>query len=107
MPPKPHSIGKARLLAVNPQAWLGCPVRASGCNWRSDSGSSLTGMKRLVSLPPRAAAALRSLDASWDAGYIMGMGCIKSGDVERMLILTDIEALMSSVDMGLMEAALH
>ena len=45
--------------------------------------------------------------ASVDAGYIMGMGCVKSGDVERMLILTDIEALMSSAEMGLMDAAMH
>ncbi|MDH1428217.1 chemotaxis protein CheW [Comamonas aquatica] len=40
------------------------------------------------------------MNASVDAGYIMGMGCVKSGDVERMLILTDIEALMSSAEMG-------
>ncbi|MCO5336958.1 chemotaxis protein CheW [Delftia tsuruhatensis] len=46
------------------------------------------------------------MSASVDAGYIMGMGCFKSGDVERMLILTDIEALMSSAEMGLMEAAM-
>ena len=46
------------------------------------------------------------MSASVDAGYIMGMGCFKSGDVERMLILTDIEALMSSAEMGLMEAAI-
>lgn len=39
--------------------------------------------------------------------YIVGIGCIKSGDVERMLILTDIEALMSSAEMGLMDAPLH
>ncbi|MBP6674892.1 MAG: chemotaxis protein CheW [Vitreoscilla sp.] len=47
------------------------------------------------------------LCASVDAGYIMGIGCIKSDDVERMLILTDIDALMSSAEMGLMNAALH
>ena len=47
------------------------------------------------------------LCAAVDAGYIMGIGCIRSGDVERMLILTDIEALMSSVEMGLMNAPLH
>ncbi|MBA4175860.1 MAG: chemotaxis protein CheW [Leptothrix sp. (in: Bacteria)] len=38
---------------------------------------------------------------------IMGMGCVKSGDVERRLILTDIEDLMSSADMGLVGAARH
>jgi purine-binding chemotaxis protein CheW len=41
------------------------------------------------------------------AGYIMGKGCVRSGDVERMLILSDIEALMSSAEMGLLDAALH
>ena len=47
------------------------------------------------------------LSAVVDADYIVGMGCIKSGDVERMLILTDIDALMSSAEMGLMDAAMH
>ncbi len=46
------------------------------------------------------------LNSSVDAGHIMGIGCIKSGETERMLILTDIEALMSSAEMGLMEAEL-
>jgi purine-binding chemotaxis protein CheW len=48
-----------------------------------------------------------ALNASVDAGYIIGMGCVKTGDVERMLILTDIEALMSSAEMGLMNAAMQ
>jgi purine-binding chemotaxis protein CheW len=47
------------------------------------------------------------MNAYVDAGYIVGTGCSKSGDVERMLILTDIEALMSSAEMGLIEATLH
>ena len=47
------------------------------------------------------------MNASVDASYIMGIGCIKSGDVERMLILTDIEALMSGAEMGLMGASSH
>jgi purine-binding chemotaxis protein CheW len=47
------------------------------------------------------------MNASVDAGYIMGMGCVKSGETERMLILTDIEALMGSAEMGLMAAAVH
>lgn len=45
--------------------------------------------------------------SSVEARYILGIGCVKSGEVERMLILTDIEALMSSVDMGLINTALH
>jgi purine-binding chemotaxis protein CheW len=46
------------------------------------------------------------MNSSIDAGYIMGIGCISTDDVERMLILTDIEALMGSAGMGLMAAAL-
>ncbi len=41
------------------------------------------------------------LSSSVDASYITGIGTIKSGDAERMLILMDIEALMSSPEMGL------
>jgi purine-binding chemotaxis protein CheW len=47
------------------------------------------------------------MGSSIAADFIMGMGCIKSGDVDRMLILTDIDALMSSADMGLMESRLR
>jgi purine-binding chemotaxis protein CheW len=39
-----------------------------------------------------------------DASYITGLGTVKSGDTERMLILMDIESLMKSPDMGLMDA---
>jgi len=42
-----------------------------------------------------------------DSGYIMGIGCIKQGEDDRMLILTDIDALMSSAEMGLMDAIRH
>ena len=41
------------------------------------------------------------LSSNIDAGYITGIGTVKSGDAERMLILMDIEALMGSADMGL------
>jgi purine-binding chemotaxis protein CheW len=47
------------------------------------------------------------LNASLDAGYITGIGCVKNGEAERMLILTDIEALMSSAEIGLMDTAVH
>lgn len=42
-----------------------------------------------------------------DSGYIIGIGCIQQGEDERMLILTDIDALMSSDEIGLMDAARH
>lgn len=42
--------------------------------------------------------------AAVDASYITGLGTLKSGDEERLLILLDIEALVRSPDMGLMDA---
>ena len=36
-----------------------------------------------------------------EASYITGLGTVKTGDTERMLILMDIERLMSSAEMGL------
>jgi len=42
-----------------------------------------------------------------EASLITGIGCENIGDAQRMLILLDIEALMSSAEMGLMEIAFH
>lgn len=36
-----------------------------------------------------------------DWGFITGIGSVTTGDVQRMLILMDIEALMASQEMGL------
>jgi purine-binding chemotaxis protein CheW len=44
------------------------------------------------------------MSSAIDAGFITGIGAVKSGDAERMLILMDIEGLMSSTDMGLINA---
>ena len=41
------------------------------------------------------------------ATHITGLGSVTSGDVERMLILMDIEAMLSSAEMGLMDDAMH
>jgi purine-binding chemotaxis protein CheW len=38
------------------------------------------------------------LDGAIDARYITGIGCVRNGETERMLILTDIEALTSAED---------
>jgi purine-binding chemotaxis protein CheW len=42
-----------------------------------------------------------------DTSYITGLGTVESAEGERLLILVDIERLMSSPDMGLMEMAAH
>jgi purine-binding chemotaxis protein CheW len=41
------------------------------------------------------------LSTQVDAGFITGIGTVKNGDALRMLILMDIEGLMSSAEMGL------
>ena len=46
-------------------------------------------------------------NGSIDSTYITGLGTAKSGDAERMLILMDIEQLMRSPEMGLMDTATH
>jgi purine-binding chemotaxis protein CheW len=38
-----------------------------------------------------------------DSAYITGLGTVKTGDTERMLILMDIEQMLSSAEMGLMD----
>ena len=45
------------------------------------------------------------LSSAIDSGFITGIGAVKNGDAERMLILMDIEALMASADMGLIDRA--
>jgi purine-binding chemotaxis protein CheW len=42
-----------------------------------------------------------------DANYITGLGTVKNGDAMRMLILMDIEAVMQSPDMGLIDVVAH
>ncbi len=42
-----------------------------------------------------------------DAQYIVGLGTVQSGDAARMLILMDIEQVMSSPEMGLMDKVTH
>jgi purine-binding chemotaxis protein CheW len=39
-----------------------------------------------------------------DTSFITGIGAVKAGDEQRMLILMDIEALMSSHEMGLIDS---
>lgn len=48
-----------------------------------------------------------AMNATIDASYILGLACVPTPDGERMLILTDIEALMSNPEMGLFLPQLH
>jgi len=47
------------------------------------------------------------LNSTVEASHITGIGCVVSGETQRMLILMDIESLMSSADMGLTNDPLH
>jgi purine-binding chemotaxis protein CheW len=42
-----------------------------------------------------------------EATHITGLGTVKIGEVERMLILMDIEQLMRGDDMGVMDSIVH
>ena len=46
------------------------------------------------------------MSSAIDSGFITGIGAVKNGDAERMLILMDIESLMASADMGLINTTL-
>jgi len=47
------------------------------------------------------------LNGAMDSNVITGLGCVKHGDGERMLILLDIERLIASRDLGLVEPPLQ
>jgi purine-binding chemotaxis protein CheW len=70
-------------------------------------GAVVDSVSDVLALSPDSIKPAPQMSSSVDAGYIMGIGCVKSGDLERMMILADIEALMSSAEMGLMEEVLH
>jgi len=42
-----------------------------------------------------------------DSSHVVGIGTVRQAEHERMLILVDIERLMSGADMGLVNADLH
>ena len=44
------------------------------------------------------------MSSAVDTSFITGIGTVKSGDEQRMLILMDIEGLMASEEMGLINA---
>ena len=44
------------------------------------------------------------MSSAVDTSFITGIGCVKNGEEQRMLILMDIEGLMASDDMGLINS---
>lgn len=62
-----------------------------------DSVSDVLALERDSIRPPP------DLGASACMDHLLGVGCTRSGDAERMLILVDIEALMGSAEIGLLD----
>ena len=57
----------------------------------------------VLELRPEQIKPAPEFNGSIDATYITGLGTVKSGDDERMLILMDIERMMASEEMGLLQ----
>ncbi|MBI5721856.1 MAG: chemotaxis protein CheW [Burkholderiales bacterium] len=65
-------------------------------------GAVVDSVSDVLELPKDQVKPAPALHSSVDSSFITGIGTVKNGDAQRMLILMDIEALMSSADMGLM-----
>ena len=62
----------------------------------------------VLEMQPEQIKAAPEFNGAIDSSYITGLGTIKSDDQERMLILMDIETMMNSADMGLVDTpAVH
>lgn len=57
----------------------------------------------VITLGPQQVREAPEFSSTFDAGYITGLGTVD----ERMLILVDIEKLMTSEDMALFDAVVH
>ena len=66
-------------------------------------GTVVDAVSDVVALPPGSIKPAPAMSASGTTGHIIGIGCVKSGDAERMLILTDIAALLRATNRGLLE----
>jgi purine-binding chemotaxis protein CheW len=58
----------------------------------------------VIELDARQIQAAPEFSGAIDASYITGLGTVTTGETERMLILMDIERLMCSPEMGLIDA---
>ena len=62
----------------------------------------------VLEMQPEQIKAAPAFNGAVDSSYITGLGTVKSDDQERMLILMDIEAMLSGADMGLVDTpAVH
>jgi len=68
-------------------------------------GAVVDSVSDVLELDEKQIKAAPEFNSMLEAGYITGLGTVESAEGQRMLILVDIEKLMSSSDMGLVESA--
>ncbi len=68
-------------------------------------GAVVDSVSDVLELAPEQIRAAPEFNALLDASYITGLASLPQGAAERMLILLDIERLISSADMALMDRA--
>ena len=64
-------------------------------------GMVVDSVSDVLALGPDQIKSAPEFNGQIDGNHIIGLGAVKTGDVERMMILIDIEGLMSSDGMGL------
>jgi purine-binding chemotaxis protein CheW len=64
-------------------------------------GAVVDSVSDVLRLDPAQIKAVPEFNSMMDAGYITGLGSVGTGDEARMLILLDIDRLMSSEDIAL------
>jgi purine-binding chemotaxis protein CheW len=70
-------------------------------------GMVVDSVSDVLELEPGQVKPAPDFNAAIDASYITGLGTVRHGDEERMLILMDIEQLMRSPEMGLSDTTSH
>ena len=70
-------------------------------------GAVVDSVSDVIELSPAQIKAAPEFNAAVESSHVTGIGAIKQGERERMLILVDIERLMASADMGLINTELH
>ncbi len=67
-------------------------------------GAVVDSVSDVLALDKDAIKPAPEMSSAVDTSFITGIGCVKSGDEQRMLILMDIEGLMASEEMGLINS---
>ena len=67
-------------------------------------GMVVDSVSDVLELPAGQIKPAPEMSSAVDTSFITGIGCVKNGEEQRMLILMDIEGLMGSEEMGLINS---